>query len=63
MLGPCRSQAVYSLNRLDLSTDSGAASVFNSAHASPFTLVCGFVGVGDFQTGTLSVATYTVAMS
>lgn len=59
LLGSCRSQAVCSLNRLDLSTDSGAASVFNSAHASPFTLVCGFMGFGDFHTGTLPVATCT----
>ncbi len=60
--GSCRSQAVCSLNRLDLSTDSRAASVFNSAHASPFTLVCGFVGVGDSHTGALPVATRTIAM-
>lgn len=33
----CRSQAVCSLNRPDLSSACGAASVFDCAHASPFT--------------------------
>lgn len=50
--GSCRSQAVCSSNRLDLSTDSGAASVLSSAHASPFTLACGLVGVGDVLSAT-----------
>jgi len=48
LLGSCRSQAVCSLNRLDLSAASGAASVFNSAHVSQFTLVCGCVGAAGF---------------
>lgn len=41
--GPCRSQAVCSLNRLDLSADSGAASVFNCTCLSVYIIVRRFL--------------------
>lgn len=56
--GSYRSQPVCSLNRLDLSTDSETASVFNSAHASPFTLECGLLGWVMLIADTPLVATH-----